>query len=157
MNKSRTTLRFAELKRQQVGLPVVPEHPRPATRGECASTPRPCPYVGCRYHLFLEPTPAGSLRLPFGEDVEALETMDETCALDVADRSDHDMTQLAHYMGVTGSRIQQELPRALGKLRALAQEEGLTMQDLLGAEAPPGREAEPLSLSEQGAYAHEGS
>ena len=64
---------------------------RPQTRGDCVDGPRPCPWVSCRHHLALDVRESGSLRLhPAIGSVdgiaEALEAMDETCALDVAAR-----------------------------------------------------------------------
>ncbi len=38
-------------------LPIV----RPKTRGECASGPRPCPWVSCRHHLYLDVDKNGSV------------------------------------------------------------------------------------------------
>lgn len=55
---------------------------RPRTRGECPAS-RPCPWVGCRYHLYLEVNPrTGRLHLNF-PDLEPWE-LAETCALDAA-------------------------------------------------------------------------
>lgn len=34
-------------------LPVIGDA-RPRTRAECVDAPRPCPFVGCRYHLALD-------------------------------------------------------------------------------------------------------
>ncbi|MFH2010317.1 MAG: hypothetical protein ABI333_27210, partial [bacterium] len=39
----------------------TPSHGRPTTRGECRQGPRPCPFVGCRHHLYLEVKPTGAL------------------------------------------------------------------------------------------------
>jgi hypothetical protein len=60
------------------------KHLRPKTRGDCATSPRPCPYVSCKYHLAVDVSESGGLRINFpGLEVEDLI---ETCALDVADR-----------------------------------------------------------------------
>ena len=32
-------------------------NPRPKTRADCIGDPRPCPWVGCKYHLFLDVIP----------------------------------------------------------------------------------------------------
>jgi hypothetical protein len=66
---------------------VVAGHKRPKCRSECRDGPRPCPWVGCRYHLFLNVNFRGRLCLKWGRDVEeAFKKMPDTCALDVADR-----------------------------------------------------------------------
>lgn len=36
---------------------------RPRTWGECAGSEEPCPWYGCRYHLGVEVTPTGGLRV----------------------------------------------------------------------------------------------
>ena len=81
---------------------------RPTTRGECRSGPRPCPWIGCRYHLLIDVSSTGALQLngprhggrpallpsSAGSEVarvwtddalELLEVMPHTCALDVAE------------------------------------------------------------------------
>jgi len=63
----------------------TPDVPRPITRGECKDAPRPCPWVSCKYHLYLDVNPeTGSIKINF-PDLEPWE-LNETCALDVADR-----------------------------------------------------------------------
>ena len=64
----------------------------PATRGDCKDGPRPCPYVRCRYHLWLSTTdehwnsPTGKPQRPTTLEPRWLETpLPPTCALDVAD------------------------------------------------------------------------
>lgn len=58
------------------------ESPRPHRRGDCASVPRPCPFVGCRYHLWIRAiTARGILQ---HQDREPWE-LRYSCALDVAD------------------------------------------------------------------------
>ena len=82
--------------------------PRPTTRGECRAAARPCPWVGCRYHLLIEVTSSGGLQLNGAgtegrpaalsssapsvvvevwtdDALELLEVMPYTCALDVAE------------------------------------------------------------------------
>lgn len=66
----------------------------PRTRGECPSG-RPCPWVGCRYHLALDVEASGTIQLrlrgsPFMEPIDAFasalaRTGRPTCALDVAE------------------------------------------------------------------------
>src|SRR5882672_8258241 len=58
---------------------------RPKTRTECKDGERPCPYVACKYHLFLDVNPeTGSIKMNFpGSE---LAEMKETCVLDIADK-----------------------------------------------------------------------
>lgn len=64
----------------------------PRTRGDCVDGPRPCPYVRCRYHLWLNVTephwnsPSGKPQRPTTLDARWLESpLPPSCALDVAD------------------------------------------------------------------------
>lgn len=95
------------------GEKVVVERPR--TRGECENGERPCPFAGCRYHLFVDVNPkGGSLKLNF-PDMELWE-LSETCALDVADRGGIQLEKLGYVMNLTRERIRQIEMRAVQKL-----------------------------------------
>jgi hypothetical protein len=98
------------------------DHWRPRTRGDCVDGPRPCPYVGCRHHLYLEVTFAGSLRL--NSPVEP-EEMAETCSLDVADRGELGLWELGETIAVKGERVRQVEELGLSNLRPLL--EGLDL------------------------------
>lgn len=78
---------------------------RPKTRGECAGRARPCPYVGCQFHLYLDVERNGNLRMNF-PDVEPWE-IPETCALDVADRGGDTLENVGELMNITRERIRQ--------------------------------------------------
>lgn len=98
---------------------------RPRTRGECDSIPRPCPYVACRQHLYLDVTKQGGITLNF-PDLEPDE-LAESCALDVADVGEHRLEDVGVYMNVTRERIRQLQVRAQERLetgRKLAEWEG---------------------------------
>ena len=88
---------------------------RPKTRGECENGERPCPFVSCRYHLYLDVLPSGNIRLAF-PDLE-LEDLQETCALDVADRGGLSLEETARANNVTRVRIQQIEAHAFNKLK----------------------------------------
>lgn len=93
------------------------ERVRPRVRGDCADGPRPCPWAGCRHHLLLDVTPAGSLQLNYpGQEVEELA---ESCALDVAERGGVTLEAVADALGVVRERVRQIEEDALRKLRKL--------------------------------------
>jgi len=98
-----------------------PEQPgvdylRPQTRAECIEGPRPCPYVSCRYHLYLDVHPHhGSIKLNF-PDIE-VEDMTESCALDVADRDGLSLEETAAALNVVRERIRQIEVRVLAQLQ----------------------------------------
>ena len=89
---------------------------RPSTRADCSDGPRPCPYVSCKYHLYLDVNPdTGSIKLNF-PDLE-LEAMPETCALDVAERGGITLEEVGRILNLTRERIRQLEMVGLLKLR----------------------------------------
>ena len=79
---------------------------RPATRGECCGGARPCPFVGCLYHLYLDVNAeTGSMKMNF-PGVEPWEIKD-SCALDVADRGGVTLEEVGDAMNLTRERIRQ--------------------------------------------------
>ena len=98
------------------------ESSRPRTRADCGSGPRPCMFISCKHHLYLDVNPAtGSIKLNF-PDKEIWE-MEETCALDVADRGGITLEEVGAIMNLTRERIRQVETRGLLKLRAMAEDE----------------------------------
>ncbi|MBL8600318.1 MAG: DNA-binding protein [Myxococcales bacterium] len=91
---------------------------RPQTRGDCLHGPmagRPCPFVSCEYHLYLDVNEhTGSIKLNF-PDREVGE-MPETCSLDVADRGGLTLEEVGAIMNLTRERIRQIEIRALARL-----------------------------------------
>lgn len=94
-------------------LPVIP--PMPRTRGECEGGCRPCPYVRCKFNLYLDVNATtGSVKVNF-PDVEVWE-MGESCVLDVADRGGITLEDVGAIMNVTRERIRQIEVLALARL-----------------------------------------
>lgn len=88
---------------------------RPSSRDTCAKGPRPCPWVSCKFHLYLDVNPdTGSIKLNF-PDLEVWE-MAETCALDVADRGGITLEEVGEILNLTRERIRQVEVHGLGKL-----------------------------------------
>lgn len=91
---------------------------RPKTRVECASGERPCPFVSCKHHLYLDvSSKTGAIKLNF-PDLEVWE-MTETCALDVADKGGTTLEEVGAIMNLTRERIRQVEVKGLAKLEAL--------------------------------------
>ena len=91
---------------------------RPLTRAECVNGPRPCPYISCKYHLYLDVSPrTGSIKLNF-PDLDPWE-MPMSCALDVADSGGSTLEDVGAIMNLTRERIRQLEVKALSKLEAL--------------------------------------
>lgn len=95
---------------------------RPRSRADCANGPRPCMFISCKHHLYLDVNPAtGSIKLNF-PDREVWE-LEETCALDVADRGGITLEEVGTIMNLTRERIRQVETRGLLKLRAVTEDE----------------------------------
>lgn len=107
----------AELRR---GRELYPEtdYWRPKTRAECVDMERPCPFVSCKYHLYVDVHPVrGSIKINF-TDMEVWE-MTETCALDIADRGGITLEEVGEIMNLTRERVRQVETAGLAKLAAL--------------------------------------
>ena len=88
---------------------------RPQTRHDCANALRPCPWVSCKFHLYLDVNPeTGSIKLNF-PDLEVWE-MADTCALDVADRGGITLEEVGEILNLTRERIRQVEVFGLEKL-----------------------------------------
>ena len=98
------------------------EESRPRSRADCAGGPRPCLFISCKHHLYLDVNPGtGSIKLNF-PDKEIWE-LNETCALDVADRGGITLEEVGSIMNLTRERIRQVENRGLQKLRVIAEDE----------------------------------
>jgi hypothetical protein len=104
----------------EIGRLLYPEtdYWKPRNRAECANGPRPCPFVSCKHHLYIDVSPrTGAIKLNF-PDLEVWE-MGESCALDVADRGGTTLEDVGAIMNLTRERIRQVEVKALAKLEAL--------------------------------------
>jgi hypothetical protein len=103
-------IRFRDL------LPMLDDNERPKARGECGQGERPCPYVSCKHHLYLDVNPeTGSIKLNF-PDLEVWD-MQETCSLDVADKGGITLEEVGEILNLTRERIRQVEVRGLLKLK----------------------------------------
>jgi hypothetical protein len=97
---------------------------KPKERVECANGVRPCPFVSCKHHLYLDVSArTGAIKLNF-PDLEVWD-MNETCALDVADRGGTTLEEVGAIMNLTRERIRQVEVKGLAKLQALGDMEAL--------------------------------
>jgi len=104
----------------EIGRLLYPEtdYEKPRSRAECGDGPRPCPYVSCKHHLYIDVSPrTGAIKLNF-PDLEVWE-LNESCALDVADRGGTTLEDVGAIMNLTRERIRQVEVKALAKLEAL--------------------------------------
>jgi hypothetical protein len=107
-----------ELELGRLLYPDMDEGERPRAREECVGGERPCPFVSCKHHLFLDVSArTGAIKLNF-PDLEVWE-MTETCALDIADRGGTTLEEVGAIMNLTRERIRQVEVKGLAKLAAL--------------------------------------
>jgi Sigma-70, region 4 len=117
-----------------LGKALFPDVPvdRPKTRGDCAQGERPCPFVSCTHHLYLDVFErTGAIKLNF-PDLEVWE-MADSCALDVADRNGTTLEEAGALMNLTRERIRQLEVNALAKLEVLAKHTSLNEAPSQGA------------------------
>ncbi len=97
-----------QVKRERLGPEVVAwlESVRPRSRKDCRGHVDPCPHVSCRFHLYLDVNPeTGSIKYNF-PDQEVWE-LDETCALDIAERGGVTLEEVGTLLNLTRERIRQ--------------------------------------------------
>lgn len=104
-----------------VALPLYQEEAveRPRTRADCFRSPRPCPWVSCRHHLYLEVRGKRVTEVFAGLEPWELE---ESCSLDVADRGGGTLQAVSRHVGLTRERVRQIEEKALSKLPAKFEE-----------------------------------
>ena len=102
----------------RIGALLYPERSywRPQARGECANVARPCPYVSCKYHLYIDVNPnTGSIKVNC-PDREVWE-LGNSCALDVAEQGGITLEEVGEILNLTRERIRQVEVRGLMKLK----------------------------------------
>lgn len=130
---------------------------RPRTRGDCVNGIRPCPWVGCRHHLYLDvhaETGAITLNFPAKDDdgktsrpgdrrgpedsAVPVWQLKHSCSLDVADLGGLNGPEMGDLLELTKERIRQIEVSALGHLRGYAGELGHEVEARAIYVAPPG-------------------
>lgn len=102
---------FRTCKGKPVDYPA--EVRRPKTRGDCQGHEGSCPFVTCRYHLAVDVTAGGSLRL---RD-QSMDVREPSCALDMADEGPHTLEEVGQAMGLHREMIRLIEEQALAKMR----------------------------------------
>lgn len=88
---------------------------RPKTRGDCTRVPRPCPYVACKHALYLDVSETGSLVFNFPHLEPGQMVADQSCAIDLAERGEMTLEEIAVVTNLTRERIRQIELKALTK------------------------------------------
>ncbi len=94
--------------------PEWADEDRPITRGQCAGEQRPCPWVSCRHHLYLD-----VVRRQLKENFPGKEVWDleESCSLDIADRGGITLDEVGARMNIVRERVRQIEMVALTRIR----------------------------------------
>lgn len=133
------TLRLHELRKWakqkpplcEIGLPRLP-----TTRAHCRHIPRPCPFISCQYHLYIDVGLGGGLKLN-RPDLEPWEMPPgASCVLDAADAGGLTSDDVGELMNLSRERIRQIEAAALPKLRKGLQREGVTIEDARDDDGP---------------------
>jgi len=114
---------------------------RPRVRGDCEpggkNEARPCPWVSCRYNLFLdvkEHADRATIKLNFPH-LAGPEEMDpeRSCAMDLADDGEHALEEVGQSMNLGVERVRQISASALQELRVKEIREDVLVQIRLDA------------------------
>jgi len=102
----------------------------PMLRGDCVDGERPCPYVSCAHHLFLDALPTGSIKINFPHLLEEdggirFEEMAATCALDVADAGGASLERVGEVMNLTREAVRLVEVQMWPKVKAAARRLGM--------------------------------
>jgi hypothetical protein len=120
---------------------------KPATRGACKDGARPCPFISCKHHLYLDVSArTGAIKLNF-PDLEIWE-MTESCVLDVADRGSVTLEDVGAIMNVTRERVRQMEVTAVAKLVAVRELGAL--RDFVEEGCPVARRRVPVAANTDG-------
>lgn len=88
---------------------------KPKTRADCPPANEPCPYLNCRYHLWVDVTRKGEVR-----ESRVFGDLEHTCALNEVDKVGSDKSTLetvSQAMHCSRQRIDQLVQEALKKAR----------------------------------------
>jgi hypothetical protein len=89
---------------------------KPKTRAECKDMERPCPFIGCKYHLYLDINKNnGSIKFNF-PDLE-FDELDQTCALDIIEKGETTLEDIGKHMNLTRERVRQIQDNVIEKLK----------------------------------------
>lgn len=126
-DKARGRRRGVNVQTKQLKHDIEDEHvphvrvQRPLCRADCEDAERPCPFVGCKHHLYLDVNQeTGTIKFNF-PDIEPWE-MKDSCALDVAERGGITLEEVGEIINLTRERVRQIEVKSTEKLRKLAPE-----------------------------------
>jgi hypothetical protein len=127
------------MRNDRILYPEAAHRRLPMFRSEClgdgTNAERPCPYISCAHHLFLDVSQeTGAIKLNFPDLMDEdggirFDEMPYTCSADVADRGGATLEQVGTLINTTRERIRQIEVKALMKLEKL--DDVLALRELL--------------------------
>ena len=97
---------------------------RPMRRSDCIDTPRPCPFVSCTHHLFLDVS-RDSTAITLSYPHLVVWEMKDSCSLDVADRQGLTLEEVGRITDRTRERVRQIETLGLNKIKEADKEGAL--------------------------------
>jgi hypothetical protein len=82
-----------------------PDVNRPRYRWQCEAVSRPCPFVSCKYHLYLDVV--GDDAILFNQAGREPWEMQETCALDLASKGGMTREKVGEILNVSQQAVEQ--------------------------------------------------
>jgi len=106
---------------------------RPQTRADClpggCNEERPCPWVSCPFHLFLDVCrTTGEVQQARAFEGLSVWELEHTCCLDMADLGGATLAEVGEAYRVTRERIRQLQAKAMPRLLRALKNEGLTSE-----------------------------
>lgn len=116
--------------KEMEGFTELITYNKPKTRGECKKMSRPCLFVSCKHHLYLDISEkTGTIK--FYHPEKKIWELEETCALDVADRGGVRLDDIADILNQTKERVRQVESKAIKKMKEICEEKGIDLEVLL--------------------------
>jgi Sigma-70, region 4 len=115
--------------RRGLGWRDPANHLRPMTRADCANLPRPCPFVGCRHNLYLQPH-GHDMKITAPHRYPWNVPPGQSCALDCADSGGMTLEQIGSVLNCTRERVRQILASAVRRYQKAMRKAGYSADDL---------------------------